>query len=487
MDITPRFKHILPVAFICLTTATPLFSQSWPEITAESRPATRWWWLGSAVDTANLTYNLETYAQAGLGGVEITPIYGVQGNDAHEIPFLSPDWMRMLQHTRSECKRLGMETDMNAGTGWPFGGPMISLENAATKAIFREYAAKGGERLRTAIEAEDRKQRDVANLSRLMAFSDKGERIDITSKVKNNRLDWTVPAGNWRLIALFCGKTFQQVKRAAPGGEGYVMDHFSRNAVKQYFATFEQAFRENKVPYPHAFFNDSYEVYGADWTPGLLDEFVRRRGYRLENYLPEFLNPVRTDTTARILSDYRETLAELLLENFTRQWTEWAHRGGSLTRNQAHGSPGNLIDLYATVDIPECEGFGLSRFHIEGLRRDSLTRKNDSDLSMLKYASSAAHIAGKKYTSSETFTWLTEHFRTSLSQCKPDMDLMFVSGVNHMFFHGTPYSPREAGMARLAVLRVCQHVADKQHMERCPRLFRLYRPLPVVFADGQAR
>lgn len=63
---------------------------------------------------------------------------------------------------------------------------------------------------------------------------------------------------------------------------------------------------------------------------------------------------------------------------------------------------------------------------------------------MLKYASSAAHIAGKPYTSTETFTWLTEHFRTSLSQCKPDMDLMFVSGINHMFFHGTPYSPKEA-------------------------------------------
>ncbi len=444
MNIIPRFKHTLTVAGIYLITAAPVFSQSWPEITTEARPATRWWWLGSAVDTANLTYNLETYAQAGLGGVEITPIYGVQGNDAHEIPFLSPVWMQMLQHTRSECKRLGMETNMNAGTGWPFGGPMISLEHAATKAIFQEYAAKGGERLQVAIDVEDPKQRDIAYLNRLMAFSDKGDRIDITSKVKNNRLDWTAPSGNWRLIALFCGKTFQQVKRAAPGGEGYVMDHFSRKAVKQYFGTFEQAFRENKVPYPHSFFNDSYEVYGADWTPDLLSEFVRRRGYRLENYLPEFLNPVRTDTTARIRSDYRETLAELLQENFTRQWTEWAHRGGSITRNQAHGSPGNLIDLYATVDIPECEGFGLSRFHIRGLRHDSLTRKNDSDLSMLKYASSAAHIAGKKYTSSETFTWLTEHFRTSLSQCKPDMDLMFVSGVNHMFFHGTPYSPREA-------------------------------------------
>ena len=97
--------------------------------------------------------------------------------------------MRILQHTRSECKRLGMETDMNAGTGWPFGGPMISLDNAATKAIFQEYAAKGGERLRITIDVEDRKQRGVANLSRLMAFSDKGERVDITSKVKNNRLD----------------------------------------------------------------------------------------------------------------------------------------------------------------------------------------------------------------------------------------------------------------------------------------------------------
>ena len=47
----------------------------------EARPATRWWWLGSAVDATNLTYNLEEYAKAGLGGVEITPIYGVQGND----------------------------------------------------------------------------------------------------------------------------------------------------------------------------------------------------------------------------------------------------------------------------------------------------------------------------------------------------------------------------------------------------------------------
>ena len=161
-------------------------------------------------------------------------------------------------------------------------------------------------------------------------------------------------------------------------------------------------------------------------------------GYKLQDKFPEFL-----DGDAIVVSDYRETLGEMLLHNFTKQWTAWAHKHGAITRNQAHGSPANLIDCYAAVDIPEIEGFGLTDFGIKGLRKDpGKTRPNFSDLSMLKYAPSAAHITGKKYTSSETFTWLTEHFRTSLSQMKPDMDLMFCAGVNHMFFHGTAYSPK---------------------------------------------
>lgn len=146
----------------------------------------------------------------------------------------------------------------------------------------------------------------------------------------------------------------------------------------------------------------------------------------------------------KLVSDYRETLSDLLLENFTQQWTAWAHSHGAITRNQAHGSPANLIDCYAAVDIPEIEGFGLSDFGIKGLRQDpGKTRKNDSDYSMFKYAPSAAHVCGKPFTSSETFTWLTEHFRTSLSQFKPDLDLMFCAGVNRMFFHGTCYSPKD--------------------------------------------
>lgn len=425
---------------------------SWPEIGLDAKPAARWWWMGSAVDKENLTCNLEAYAAAGMGTMEITPIYGVQGNDAKDISFLSPRWMQMLQYTESEASRLGMQIDMNTGTGWPFGGPEVGIEDAACKLFVTEYRLEGGNTLDKRIEVADKKQKPYAKLERLMAFSDMGKCLDLTDKVKDGMLCWKAPKGSWRLIAAFCGKTLQKVKRAAPGGEGYVMNHFSARAVKNYLGRFERAFdgkfkdtAGGATAYPHNFFNDSYEVYGADWSEGLFDEFLARRGYKLEEHLPEFLAAgERSDKTRRIISDYRETLGELLQENFTRQWTEWAHRHGAKTRNQAHGSPGNLIDLYATVDIPECEGFGLSDFGIRGLRKDSLTRPNDSDLSMLKYASSGAHIAGKPYTSSETFTWLTEHFRTSLSQCKPDIDLMFVSGVNHTFFHGTTYSPAEA-------------------------------------------
>ena len=439
--------HLFLSAF--LLSVTTVTAQEWPAIGMEMRPATRWWWLGSAVDRANLTYNLERYATAGIGGVEITPIYGVQGNDANDIAFLSPTWMQLLQHTQDEGKRLNISIDMNTGTGWPFGGPDVSIEDAATKSIFQSYHLSGGGQLSERIEPKDEKQRRVAKLSCLIAYSDEGKTLNLTNKLKDGLLHWTAPEGQWRLIALFEGKTFQMVKRAAPGGEGYVINHYSSKAVDNYLARFDKAFQSNKTTYPQSFFNDSYEVYGADWSPGFLEEFVRRRGYKLEDHFPEFLSEtdnseIRPEATSRIVSDYRETLSDLLKDNFTRRWTAWAHRNKSTTRNQAHGSPGNLIDLYATVDIPECEGFGLSDFDINGLRKDSLTRPNDSDLSMLKYASSAAHIAGKTYTSSETFTWLTEHFRTSLSQCKPDLDLMFVSGVNHVFFHGTPYSPQDA-------------------------------------------
>ena len=421
---------------------TAAVAQSWPASTPEAKPGTRWWWLGSAVDKENLQWNLQQYAHHGIGAVEITPLYGVQGNQANNIPYLSDKWMEMLRYTQEQCRQNGIELDMATGTGWPFGGPWVPVEESANKVLFvdKTFTGKKVELLDLQAPEKDRK---YARLNKVLVYG--GETaIDVTPFVKDGQLTWKAPKGTkktqeWRVIAVYIRYAVMKVKRAAPGGEGLVIDHFDRQAVANYLKHIEDAFERTKTPYPHTFFNDSYEVADATWTPTLFDEFAKRRGYRLEDHLPELMSG-----DVKTVSDYRETLGDLLLENFTEQWTAWAHSHGAITRNQAHGSPANLIDCYAAVDIPEIEGFGLSDFGIKGLRTDpGKTRKNDSDYSMFKYAPSAAHVCGKPYTSSETFTWLTEHFRTSLSQLKPDIDLMFCAGVNHMFFHGTCYSPKD--------------------------------------------
>ncbi|RYD71178.1 MAG: glycoside hydrolase, partial [Sphingobacteriales bacterium] len=175
------------------------------------------------------------------------------------------------------------------------------------------------------------------------------------------------------------------------------------------------------------------------------DEFRKRRGYDLKKYLREFDTNDSTDLVARIKSDYRETMADLMLENFSQKFTAWAHSKNALSTNQAHGSPGNLLDLYAAVDIAETETFGSSFFPIPGLRRDSADVQNvDPDPIMMKFPSSAANAIGHKLVSCETFTWLTEHFKTSWAQCKPEVEKIFLSGINHVFYHGTTYSPAEA-------------------------------------------
>src|SRR5206468_8557332 len=94
-------------------------------ITRETKPWTRWWWMGSAVDDAGITGDLESLRDGGLGGVEITPIYGVAGAESLFIQYLSDDWIGRLEHTLREAGRIDIGVDMATGTGWPFGGRSV--------------------------------------------------------------------------------------------------------------------------------------------------------------------------------------------------------------------------------------------------------------------------------------------------------------------------------------------------------------------------
>lgn len=416
----------------------------WPKIDNQTKPWTRWWWMGNAIDKQNIKQSLIDFDKVGLGGVEITPIYGVYGEEENFLEFLSPEWMELLNYTIKTADSLGMEVDMTLGTGWPYGGPQVAIAHAATKLIVDEQKLKKGEKINKTILVENEEDRKYAKLNSVLAFGNDGSYYNLTNTIKNNTLKWKAKKTDYTLYSVFTGKTGQQVKRAAPGGKGFTLDHYSNEAFNSYVKPFDSAFTSLQGNL-RTIFNDSYEVYGTDFTPKFFSDFEEKRGYDLKPHLDLLLDKTDNAEGNRVRSDYRETLSELLLTEFNQPWTKWVNDKGSKTRLQAHGSPGNLIDLYASSDIPECETFGSMPFDIPGLRREKEDiREGDADAVMLKFSSSAAHISGKPLTSSETFTWLRDHFKTALSQCKPEAEDLLLSGVNHILLHGSTYSPERA-------------------------------------------
>ena len=411
---------LAPLAASAADETAPADPLAWPAATRETHPWTRWWWLGSAVDPENLTRQLTLFQQAGVGGVDICPIYGAHGYESRFIGFLSTKWMDMLDHTTREARRLDLGVDLTTGTGWPFGGPTVTSEDASTGLILKRYEVAAGGTLGEPLRA--------GRLQCLLVVSDRGEQLDLTSKVADGRLDWTAPTGQWRLYVAVESGPVQKVKRAAPGGEGDVLDPYSVKAMSDYLAVFDKAFAGYKGAMPRSQFHDFFEYYGATWTPDFLREFAARRGYDLRTQLPALYGDGPADTVARVKYDYRETIAELH-EAYMGRWTEWARAHGSLTRDQAHGAPASLVDLYATADIPETEIFG---------------SVDESNVPMNKLSSSATHLTGRRLASSESFTWLNEPFHATLSQVKQAADYLFLTGVNHIFFHGIPYSPADA-------------------------------------------
>lgn len=387
-----RSLRAFAVAFLALVSGSAAWSAEapaktptpydWPAIKREYKPWTRWWWLGSAVDKANITRELQNLAAAGFGGVEITPIYGARGYEQRYLEFLSPQYVEMLAFTCIEAKRLGLAVDMATGTGWPFGGKQVSRDDAELQIEIKEGA-----------------------------FAPKLTKF--------------------------------RVKRAAPGGEGWVLNPFSPRAMERYLQPFSTALETLPAGALHGQFHDSFE-YTANWSKELPEKFAEMHGYKLEDYVATLEKNTDTETISRLKSDYRETLGQLHLD-YVATWIAWTHAHGQIARNQAHGAPANLLDLYAQADIPETEVFGGSPYPIPGYRFDpaELSRNVPQPL-VNRFASSAGHVAGRPLISSETFTWLREHFHESPSEMKPQLDELFLTGINHVFYHGCAYSPADA-------------------------------------------
>ena len=384
---------------------------------ADTRIMMRWWWFGPAVTKAGIERELRQMKDAGVGGVEIQPVYPLALDDEStglkNLRFLSPEFLDALQFANQKARELGLRVDLTVGSGWPYGGPTVPITQAASRLRV--------ERVKFQAQQKSAPLPKLAEWEQLLAIF-QGQK-ELTS-IQNGVVELPDSRESGELLCFIASRTRQQVKRASFGAEGYVMDHYDRSALDNYLQKVGEPLLQafgNQPPY--AIFCDSLEVFSSDWTPDFLAEFQKRRGYDLKPLLPALVRDIGPQTTS-IRHDWGQTLTELLNERFMAPMQAWAKKHNTRFRIQGYGIPPATIGSNATVDLTEGEGP-----HWKILRAS-------------RWASSANHVYGRNITSSETWTWLhSPSFRATPLDTKAEADLHFLQGINQLIGHGWPYTP----------------------------------------------
>ena len=432
----------IPQTSLCLAQTEPnlsLLKESFRHPPDDSRIMMRWWWFGPAVAKPEIERELDEMKSAGIGGVEIATLYPLALDDPqtgfHNMAFLSDEHLDALRFAASKARELGLRVDITLGSGWPFGGPHIPATQAA-----------GAMRVETVEIPSGAKSVAVPGITigeRLEAvFLVPGSRDALAAQEGNQvrepvaehgRLQISSPPKGSNVAVFFISsRTGMSVKRPAVGAEGFVLDHYDRNAIETHLHAVGDRLMEAFAGHPpYAVFSDSLEDYGSDWTPDLLEEFRRRRGYDLAPHLLALIGDTGPETSA-IRHDWGKTLTELADEHYLQPLREWAHAHGTLLRSQTYGFPPVTLSSNQYEDLPEGEG----KATLWMWRQFSDTR----------WAASAGHLFGKPVISSETWTWLhSPAFRATPLDMKAEADLHFLQGINQLVGHGWPYSPDAAG------------------------------------------
>jgi hypothetical protein len=410
----------------------------------------RWWWFGIAVEKPEILRELQQMKANGIGGAELAFVYPEVLDDSSKglanLPFLSPAMLDAVNYAQSQGRALGLRIDVTLCSGWPYGGPATTLEEAAERLRIAEVAVAPnaasiavpalakGESLISASIANSAER--TATIQNPPARGPNAEPPPVkwdaaTAKplqVSGNFAEIS-PSGQARTALFFiAGHTGQQVKRAAVGAEGWVLDPFSHRAVATHLENVgEPLMKAFGVTPPYAIFSDSLEAFGADWTPNLPAEFRKRRGYDLIPNLPE-LAAGGTQEAQRVRHDYGRTLTELVNENYLTQINNWAIARHTKFRSQTYGEPAVSFSSQNLVGLAEGEGPQWRAF------------------STLRWATSANHVFGHSVSSGETFTWLhSPVFRATPLDMKTEADIDFIMGENLLFFHGWPYSAPQVG------------------------------------------
>ncbi len=110
-----------------------------------AKPWTWWHWVDGNITKQGITSDLENMKRAGLGAALI---FNVKlGLPDGTVRFMDEEWMGMLDHAASECKRLGLELGIHNCDGWSqSGGPWITPELSMKELVWTKVEVKGSGR-----------------------------------------------------------------------------------------------------------------------------------------------------------------------------------------------------------------------------------------------------------------------------------------------------------------------------------------------------
>lgn len=451
---------------------------------AEPPPGARPWVycmaLSGNLTREGLTADLEAMARVGIGGLVLMDVD--QGVPPGPVEFASPQWMELFSHICREAGRLGLELNMNNDAGWcGSGGPWITPELSMQKVVWKETVVEGGQKWAVELpqpEAQKGFYRDIAILA--MPAPDGNERISnagnkalfapghlppLSASFRDlpaasviprgkivdltGRKEWDVPPGRW-LVMRFGHTTTGKDNHPAPeSGRGLECDKFSREAIGVHYRNFIGRLVETnkalsgpgkQLVSTHI---DSWEVGSQNWTPKMREEFKARRGYELLPFLPAYAGYIvdSEEVTERFLWDLRQTVSDLIVENYAAELRRLAHADGLRLSIEPYSWDNNApVDEMAyggQADEPMAEFWA---WPCGGWPRVYTANSCPG-------TASAARVYGKRIVPAEAFTASdAEKWQSHPATIKIMNDWAFCEGINRIVFHRYAVQPWPEGV-----------------------------------------
>ncbi|MBW8785710.1 MAG: glycoside hydrolase, partial [Novosphingobium sp.] len=175
----------------------------------------------------------------------------------------------------------------------------------------------------------------------------------------------------------------------------------------------------------------------ANWTPQMLAQFKRLRGYDPTPWLPALTGTIigsRAQSDA-FLYDYRRTLADLMATQHYGTVAAVAHENGLKVYGEAlednRPSIGDDMAMRTFADVPMSALWTFAR----------ATGPKPTYLADMKGAASVAHIYGQNLVAAESMTSSLNWWAFGPNDLRRFIDLEFVTGINRPVIHTSVHVP----------------------------------------------